>query len=583
MDIFGIFKFLGGIALFLFGMRLMGDAIARQATGRFKHVLESLTSNPIKGVLLGTGVTAVIQSSAATSVMVLGFVNSGIMTLENSIGLIMGANIGTTATGWILSLNEIKGTTFILQFLNPDSFVPVLAFIGAFLHMFSSSDRKKDAGNIMLGFAVLMYGMDAMSAALSPLTDSQGFADVLTFFSNPVMGVLVGFIITAATQSSSASIGILQAVSATGRISFSAALPIVMGINIGACLVVLLSAVSCNRDAKRTAVIGILYNIIGTVICLAGYTVLDGIFDFALSDMKVDYVLIAAIHSLFKITITVMLLPFSKQLIFLSKLIIRSDESENRFQLLDDRFLNTPPLAVARCRELTEKMAHISSDTLRMAMEMTRSFDESKVKEIQEAESEVDQFEDKLGTYMVKLSERRMTASDSREVSRLLHCIGDFERISDHAINILGTAEELRQKNINFSDEALEDIGVLYSAVQEIVSLAVESFIKNDPSIASRVEPLEQVIDQLKAQMKARHVARLQRGECTIMLGFVFSDLLTNYERVADHCSNIAVCVIQLNQNSFDTHTYLNKLKNSDDDYYSGLYSEYLEKYNLVK
>jgi len=583
VDIFGIFQFLGGIALFLFGMRLMGDALSRQATGRFKSVLENLTSNPLKGVVLGTGVTAVIQSSAATAVMVLGFVNSGIMSLETSISLIMGANIGTTATGWILSLNGVRGTTFLLRLLNPDSFVPIFAFVGAFLLLFTHGDRKKDIGYIFLGFAVLMYGMNVMSDALSPLTDSQAFADILTFFSHPVMGVLIGFIISAATQSSSASIGILQAVSATGSIPFATALPIIMGINIGACLVVLLSAVGSTRDGKRSAVIGILYNFLGTVICLTLYTILDRIFDFPLSDRTVDYVIVAATHTLFKVAITAILLPFSKQLIALSKLFVPEVEAESRFQLLDDHFLNTPPVAVARCRELTEKMARLSVDTLFRAMALTKSFDESQIKEIQEAESEVDQYEDKLGTYMVKLSGRTMTAGDSREVSRLLHCIGDFERISDHAVNIMRNAEELHQKNISFSREAREDLDVVYSAVLEIVDLAVEAFETNDPAVAAKVEPLEQVVDQLKAQLKARHIARLQRGECTTILGFVFSDLITNYERVADHCSNIAVCVIQLSQNSFDTHTYLNKLKNSDNDAFEALYSEYLNKYSLVK
>ena len=584
-DFFSVLSLIGGIALFLYGMRVMGDAIGRQAVGRFKTVLENLTASPVKGLVLGTGITAIVQSSSATSVMVLGFVNSGIMTLENSIGLIMGANIGTTATAWILSLNSINGESFILRMLNPDSFVPILAVIGAFILLFSKNERHKDFATIMLGFSVLMYGMDNMSAALKPLTGSEEFRSIITLFSNPIIGVCIGFLITAVTQSSSASVGILQAIAVTGNLPFSTAFPVIVGINIGAILVVLLASVGGNKDARRCALIALLYNIFGAIICVTGYWILDGFFHFGLTDMAMGYVSIAITHTSYKTLIAIIFLPLRHQLIWLSKRLVRDGPAveTSTVPLLDERFLSTPALAVARCRELTETMAVKARDSLFEAVGLISEFDATGAKHVRDVETEIDHYEDTLGSYMVKLSARRMNLSDSHDISRLLHCIGDFERISDHAVNIVRTAEEMEQKNIAFSDEAAEDLRIMYGAVQEVLMLAVDAFAKNDASIATRVEPLEQVVDQLKSALKARHIARLQRGECTILHGFVFSDLITNFERVADHCSNIAICVIQVAKDNFDTHEYLNTLKSSSDASFEALHREYLEKYKLSR
>lgn len=585
-DFFSVLSLIGGVALFLYGMRVMGDAIGRQAVGRFKTVLENLTSSPAKGLLLGTGITAIIQSSSATSVMVLGFVNSGIMTLENSIGLIMGANIGTTATAWILSLNSINGESFILRMLNPDSFVPILAVIGAFILLFSKNERHKDFATIMLGFSVLMYGMDHMSAALKPLTGSEEFRNIITLFSNPFIGVCIGFLMTAVTQSSSASVGIVQAIAATGAVPFSTAFPVIVGINIGAILVVLLASVGGNKDSRRCAVIALLYNIFGAIVCVTVYCVLDGIFDLALADRSMGYVSIAITHTTYKTIIALIFLPLRHQLIWLSKRIVRDGPApaeKSTVPLLDERFLSTPALAVARCRELTEAMAVKARDSLFAAVDLTENFSAPGAKQVRDMETEIDHYEDTLGSYMVKLSARPMNISDSHDISRLLHCIGDFERISDHAVNIVRTAEEMEQKNIAFSDEAAEDLRVMYAALREIMTMTVEAFVKNDSEIASHVEPLEQVIDQLKSALKARHIARLQRGECTILLGFVFSDLITNFERVADHCSNIAICVIQVAKDNFDTHEYLNTLKSSSNEDFEARYRQYLDKYKLSR
>lgn len=582
VDIFDILTFLGGLALFLYGMNVMGGALEKQAGGRFKRVLERITSNPLSGVLLGTGITAIIQSSSATTVMVVGLVNSGILTLGNSVGVIMGANIGTAVTAWLLSLTEIDGTgSFLLQMCKPSSFSPVLAVIGICLVMGAKSDRKRDIGKILLGFAVLMFGMETMSTSVAPLQDVPQFREVLTMFSNPILGVLAGTVVTGIIQSSSASVGILQAMSATGSITFAVAIPIVMGQNIGTCVTALISSAGTNANARRAALVHLFFNILGVIVCLSGFYILNAIFDFSFMEQNIDAVGIAIVHTVFKIINTCIFLPFNKQLVRLATLCVKEKGAEQKFQLLDDRFLSTPSFAVARCHELTVEMAELSQDTLFRAMSLLHDFNESEAKAVTEAEDEVDIYEDKLGTYMVKLSAKSMSMADSRELSKLLHCIGDFERISDHAVNIMQTGEELYQKDLHFSDEAISDLKVMYRAIQEIVDMAVRAFDKNDVQLARNVEPLEQVIDQLKAQLKARHIARLQRGECTTLLGFVFSDLITNYERVADHCSNIAVCMIEVSNNSFDTHEYLNTLKSSDDHEFTHLYTKFAEKYQL--
>lgn len=583
MDIFSILSLIGGLALFLFGMTVLGDALEKQAGGRFKTVLESMTSSPIKGVLLGAGVTAIIQSSSATTVMVVGFVNSGIMTLNNSVGVIMGANIGTAATAWILSLTGIESSNILLQLCKPANFSPVLAAIGMGLLMFcKKSERKRDLGTILLGFSVLMFGMETMSAAVKPLAEVEGFRNILTLFSNPILGVLTGTLITAVIQSSSASVGILQAMSMTGSITFGTAIPIIMGQNIGTCITALISCVGTNANAKRAAFIHLYFNVLGVIVFLTLYYVLNAIIGFPFVDMAVTPVTIALVHTVFKLVNTAAFLPFTKQLTKLAVLTIKDDSGEERFKLLDERFLSTPAFASARAKELTNNMAEMCQSALNTAVSLVKSgYNEADGQAIIDIENETDMYEDKLGTYMVKLSSRSMSAHDSREVSKLLHCIGDFERIADHSVGIMRAAKEMHTKRLHFSDAAQEEIETMGAAVSEIVGMGVMAFIDDDVELASRVEPLEQVVDHLKAQLKARHISRLQLGDCTIELGFIFSDMITAYERIADHCSNIAAAIIQIDRDSFDTHEYLNTLKSSDDEYFISLYDSYKDKYAL--
>lgn len=582
MNFFGILTFIGGLAFFLYGMDIMGKALEKQAGGRFKRTLEKVTSNPVTGVLLGTGITAIIQSSSAATVMVVGFVNSGIMSLENSVGVIMGANIGTAATAWLISLTGIESTNFILQMFKPSSFTPVLAAIGVCFIMFSKSDKKKDYAQIMLGFAVLMFGMETMSEAVKPLSQVPAFRQILTMFSNPILGVLAGTVVTGIIQSSSASVGILQAMSMTGSITYATAVPIIMGQNIGTCVTALISSVGTTPNARRAALIHLYFNIIGVVVFLSLFYIIDAFAGWPFVNDSVNAVTIAVVHTVFKVFNTLVFLPFSKKLVHLAKISVRDDEKERKFQQLDERFLDTPSIAVAQCRELTSSMADLSRRALNRSLALLDKYSESESRRVLDDEDEVDLYEDKLGSYLVKLSSKSMSMDDSHEVSKLLHCIGDFERISDHSVNIMRTAEELYQKDMRFSAVAQEDTRIMSKAVSEIVDMAVTAFANNDVELAHKVEPLEETIDLLKAQLKARHIARLQRGECTTLLGFVFSDLITNFERVADHCSNIAVCIIQVNQDSFDTHEYLNTLKNSDDENFNSLYNDYVEKYQLT-
>lgn len=580
MDIFGVFQFLGGIALFLFGMRIMGEAIGREAGG-LRTMLENLTSNQLKSLALGTGVAAVIQSSAAVCVMVLGFVSSGIVVLKSAVAVIMGANIGTCATAWILSLNSISGQSFFLRLLNPDSFVPLLAIVGAMILMISKSDRKKDLALIMLGFSVLMYGMDFMSAALKPITGTAEFATMLTLFSNPFIGIVIGFVVAVVTQSSSASIGILQAVSAVGDVKFETALPIILGINIGAMVIVLLSAAGGSRDVRRAAFIAILYNILGALVVQLVWSAINAIWSPALASMPMGYVSVAATHTIYKTIIAFMFLPFVNQLIALSKKLIPDGAEEEKLQLLDDRLLRTPAVAVGCCTELSCEMGEIACDNIARALDLLAKFDDAALRQISAAEDRVDRYEDKLGTYMAKLSGTQLSGSDRTELSRLLQCIGDFERISDHAQNIAETAQEKQRKNLSFSDVAEQELNVMYSAVREIVATTASAFGANDAELARRVEPLEEVIDGLTEQMKSRHIARLQRGECTTLLGFVLQDLITDLERVADHCSNIAICIIQGKRSAYDAHKYLDKLMASDDELFRERYAEYLKQFTL--
>ena len=581
MDIFSVFQLFGGIGLFLFGMHVMGDAIGRQAGGRLKTVLEGLTSSRVKGLLLGTVVTAIVQSSAAVSVMIIGFVNTGIMSLYNAIPVIMGANIGTTATAWILCLNTINGESFFLRLLNPDSFVPILAGIGAFMLMFSKKDKFKDLAMIMLGFSVLMYGMDFMSGALNPIKDSPVVLRVLTLFSNPLVGVIVGFVLAVTIQSSSASVGILQALSATGVVDFSTALPIVIGINIGATIIVVFSAVGGPAGGRRVAIIALLYNIIGAMIVLAAFTVMTGLFHVTWGSKIVGYVSIAAIHTGYKTLIALLLLPFSRGLIAMSKYIYPDSPEEERFAMLDTRVISTPTIAVQTSSDLTMEMAALARDNAILALKTLGNYSDENAARVEAIENKVDLYEDKLGTYMSKLSGHEMTEADRSELSRLLHCIGDYERISDHAVNIMEAATEMQEKNLKFSDEAKEELTVMGMAMAEIVILTTEAFLKNDPAKAKRVEPLEEVIDNLNIQIKNRHIVRLQNGECTTLMGFVLTDLITSFERIADHCSNIAICIIQSGKNEYDAHIYLDRLKASDDQFFRENYIAFQEKYHL--
>ncbi|MCH5300605.1 MAG: Na/Pi cotransporter family protein [Ruminococcus sp.] len=583
MDIFSVFSLLGGLAFFLFGMNILGDGLEKLSGGRFEKTLEKMTSNTIKGFFLGAGVTAVIQSSSATTVMVVGFVNSGIMKLKQAIGIIMGANVGTTITAWILSLSGIKGDSFIMQMLKPINFSPLVAFVGIILIMFTKTGSKKNIGGILLGFAILMFGMDLMSDSVAPLADVPEFTSFLTMFQNPLFGVLAGAALTAIIQSSSASVGILQALSATGSITYSMAIPIVMGQNIGTCVTAMISCIGAKKNARRAAFVHLYFNIIGTLVWLGVFYGANAFVHFSFVNEVVGPAEIAMIHTAFNLLSTALLLPFSKQLEKLACITVSDKEDDDETVFIDERFLNTPSIATEQCTAMTSKMADKSYKTLLEALNLIDNYDEKIAEHIIKSEAKIDQYEDVLGTYLVKLSSKNLTLKDSREVSRLLHCINDFERISDHAVNICESAKELYDKKINFTDKAKKELDVLISALTEVLETAIFAFQSNNIRLAETVEPLEQVIDRLANKIKSRHITRLQNGECTIEMGFVLTDLLTSCERVSDHCSNIAVCIIQINKESFGTHEYLNELKSEEAGKFKERYLSYREKYVLPK
>ena len=582
MDFFSILTFIGGLALFLYGMNVMGEGLEHTSDGRLEKTLEKMSNTTIKGLLLGAGVTAVIQSSSATTVMVVGFVNSGIMKLYQAIGIIMGANIGTTITGWILSLTGIQGDSFIMQIIQPKNFSPIVAIIGIILIMFFKDAKKKNVGSILVGFAVLMFGMTSMSSAMTPLASNPDFANFLIIFQNPIFGILAGALLTAVIQSSSASVGILQALSSTGIISVSTAIPIVMGQNIGTCVTALLSCIGAKKNAKRAAFVHLYFNIIGTVIVSVIFYLLNAIFSFDFVSQIAGPADIAVIHTCFNVIVTIMLFPFSKLLEKLACLTIKDKSEDDDTPFIDQRFLNTPGLATEQCHNMAIKMAELSKRTILEALTLIENgYDEKTAMKISDHEDSVDNYEDILGTYLVKLSSKNLSVWDSKEVSKLLHCIGDFERISDHAVNIQDVAKEIQHKKITFSPQAMEEIRIMTSALREILDIAFAAFINNDYSLADKVEPLEQVIDNLRDKLKKRHVKRLRDGDCTIELGFIFSDLLTNYERVSDHCSNIAVCMIQVNKESFETHEYLHEIRGYEFGQYRTEYESFKEKYAL--
>ena len=588
MDIFSVLTMVGGLALFLYGMQVMGDGLAKVSGGKLERILENLTSNPIKAVLLGAGVTAVIQSSSATTVMVVGFVNSGIMKLNQAVGIIMGANIGTTVTSWILSLSGLQGDIVFVKLCKPSSFSPLLAVIGVIFLLFIKDEKKKDIGAIMVGFAVLMFGMETMSDAVKPLANVPEFTGILTAFSNPVLGMIAGAVLTAIIQSSSASVGILQALCVTGAVSYGVAIPIIMGQNIGTCVTALLSSIGATKNAKRAAMVHLYFNIIGTVVFMVLFYTVNAVVGFSFLGTATNAAGIAVIHSLFNVFATMLLLPFGKGLEKLACLTIRDDvqpaeveEERKELQLLDSRFLEKPAFAMEQSVHVANKMAEESKRTLFTAMDLLWNYTEDGAKKVGELENLVDQYEDELGTYLVKLSRQNLSVHDSHTLSIVLHCIGDFERISDHAINIMEAAQEMHDKKLIFSPKAEEELKVFSRAVQDIVEKAYAVFRDQDEKLAQKVEPLEAVVDELNQEVKKRHIRRLREGKCTIELGFILSDITTSFERVADHCSNIAVCVTQVREDTYDTHGYLNSVKNEDSEIFRGLVLEEEEKYLL--
>ncbi len=579
MDIFVALKYLGGISVFLFGMDTMGKYLEKLSGGKLETVLSKLTVNRFLAVIFGAIVTAVIQSSSTTSVMVVGLVNSGIMKLSQAVGVLMGANIGTTITSWILSLAGMGDEVpFVLKLFKPSSLVGIMGFAGIILKMACRSEKKKDIGTILLGFSLLMFGMSAMSDAVEPLAELPEVRNLLIKFSNPILGVLAGLTITAIIQSSAVSIGILQAFCISGAVTYSAAIPIIMGQNIGTCATALISAVGASKNGKRASFVHLYFNMIGTVIFLAAFYIADGIFDFAFVNESASASMIALIHSLFNIGTTIILFPFAGAIEKLAVLTVpdtkkKSDEQGNKeFKLLDVRFLETPTFAIEQCKVVTLNMANISRAALFNAIEILRSYDPSKAKLVEDLEQEADAYEDELGNYLVKVTNKRLSKKDSNAVAKILHCISDFERISDHALNIKEAAAELHTKGYAFSDEAQKELEVLQNAVQQIISDTVSSFATEDIELARKIEPLEQVIDNLTQQIKSRHIERLVNGRCTIELGFILTDLITNYERISDHCSNIAIAVIQMNEDIYAAHEYLDKIKTGGDDEFSKEY-----------
>lgn len=581
MSFLNVLRMVGGLAVFLYGMTLMGEGLEKHAGGKFKHILERLTDNPLKGILLGAGVTAVIQSSSATTVMVVGFVNSGLMQLSQAISIIMGANVGTTITAWLLSTTGLESSNWFVQLLTPSVFSSVLAAAGIVMVMFCKNSRKKDIGSILLGFAILMFGMDTMAGAVKPLAEVPEFTRLLTLFSNPLLGVLAGALLTAVIQSSSASVGILQALAATGSITFASAIPLVMGQNIGTCVTALLSSIGANKSAKRAAMVHLYFNIIGAAVWLMVFYGLNALLHFSFVNESVNAATVAVIHTVFNLLSTLLLCPFGRQLEKLACLTVRDAKEEESEPLLDERLLAAPSVALDQCRTTTRVMADLSRDMLDLALSMIGHYRERDAAAIDQWEQQTDGYEDAIGTYLVKLSSHSLSLSDSHEVARLLHCIGDFERISDHAVNLCRSAQEMEEKRIWFSPDAQRDLQYMYRAVREVVRVAVEAFHSRNLALAERVEPLEQVVDLLQKQLRMRHIERLQRGDCTTEWGFIFLDILTDCGRVADHCSNIAVCLIQVHQDSFETHEYLNTLKNSDDKNFRDLYEQYKAEYAL--
>jgi len=580
MDIFDILNLIGGLCLFLFGMTLMGQALERRAGSGLRTILSKLTTKKMAGFLMGLGVTAVIQSSSATTVMVVGFVNSGVMSLGQAINVIMGANVGTTVTAWILSLGGIESDNLFISLLKPTSFTPVLALIGTVFMMFGKSSNKKDTGTILLGFATLMFGMDTMSDAVSGLKDIPAFRELFVAFENPILGMLAGALLTAVLQSSSASVGILQALTVTGQISLGAAIPIIMGQNIGTCITAILSSFGTNKNAKRAALVHLSFNVIGTAVWLIVYCIVDALFAPALFSQAATHSGIAIAHSVFNIACTALLLPMSSLLEKAAYKLVPDAKKPEAVVELDERLFATPVIALDRCRKLTVDMANVAVKTLKEGLNTLDFYNPALAESVREGEEKTDHYEDILGTYLVRLSAQKLSEEDSSEAAKLLKVIGDFERISDHGVNLLESSEELREKKLSFSEQANTEIAVISAAVDEILDLSLTAFINDDLEAASLVEPLEQVIDGLKEQLRARHILRMQKGGCTIEAGFVWADLLTDFERTADHCSNIAGCVLDMAHQKLDLHEYLREVRTTSSDF-KAKYETYVRKYSL--
>lgn len=581
-SIFNIFTLLGGLAFFLYGMKVMSTGLEKLTGGKLELALKKMTSNKIKALLLGMGITIAIQSSSAMTVMLVGFVNSGIMSLEQTIGVCFGSDIGTTLTAWILSLAGVDGKNPFIKMLKPSSFAPLVALIGVIMIMAAKKNKKKDIGRILVGFAIIMTGMTFMSDAVSPLADSPKFQNVLTAFQNPILGVLVGAGFTGIIQSSAASVGILQAFSQTGALTYGMALPIIMGLNIGTCVTALISSIGVNKNAKRVACIHILIKIFGTLILLPISMILESVIHLSIFDQTVGYVGIAVMHSIFNIATTIILLPFSKHIVNLSKIIIKDDAAEEESSKktitgLDTILLKTPAVAVHTCITATNQMAELTRDTIIKALELLKGYDEEACDTIIENEDIIDGYEDKINSYLIKLSKSSITGADSRSVSKMMHCVGNFERISDHAVNLVESAQEMHEKGIMFSEECINEITVITDAIAENINKAFDSYVNNDLNIAHKVEPLEEVVDNLSTELKNRHIRRLQNDECTVELGYIFQDVLTNLERVSDHCSNIAGCLIETDEKT-NLHAYLHDVKENDETFRTE-YREYAEEY----
>ena len=580
MDIFDILTMIGGLCLFLFGMNIMGESLERAAGSSLRTLLGKLTSNRMLGFLTGLAVTAVIQSSSATTVMVVGFVNSSLLTLGQAINVIMGANVGTTVTAWILSLGGIDGDSLFLQLLKPSNFTPILALVGIIYYMFIKDSKKKDIGMILLGFAVLMFGMDTMSGAVKGLREEEWFTNLFLLFTNPILGVIAGAVLTGIIQSSSASVGILQALSATGAVTYAAAIPIIMGQNIGTCVTAMLSSVGTTKNAKRAAIVHLMFNIIGTVMCLILFVLADWIFSPAILNESANYLGISICHTAFNVVCTAVLLPSGNLLEKLVCRIVPDSKEPEVASELDERLLTTPPIALERCRVLTGEMAEAAAQTLRGGVASLLNYSPELAQQVRDGESRTDHYEDILGTYLVKLSALQISEADNNEAAMLLKALNDFERVGDHALNLVEAAEELQEKNLQFTDAAKHELSVLIRAVEEIVELSFTAFRDNDLQKAYQVEPLEQVIDDLKEKMRVHHILRLQQGSCSIETGFVWSDLLTALERVGDHCSNIAGCVVDMAHHDMNTHEALRSAR-VENEHFSDQYKEYARKYSL--